>query len=203
MSKKNVAEEVNKRIKDLLDQKAAELLSLKEKIDDAEKEKAKAEADMEKATKDTDLTTYTRAKKAICDSASAVEMYSTRYKQLETKGFVSEEESDEVFDSLKAYEKELSEEYESEVRPLLEKLDEINKKYKADIAEAENTMRMWERDIHLNYRSDYATYPNGTNRSDHPVPIRPRPYLGCALSERVYNFLLVEEGMRIRYGKEG
>lgn len=191
--KRNVAEEVSKRISELKEGKAAELLTLKTKIDVAEQALNKAEAEMRKATENTDLKAYTEAKHKADEGAAAVEMYTARYKQLETKSFVSEEESDLVFDSLETYEKELTEEYQKNMQPILQKLAEINKSYKNDISTAEQTIKAWESEIHANYRSKYTTYVDGSHRSDRPVPMRPRPYLGCDLSERVYHFLAAEK----------
>lgn len=190
---RNVVEEVNERIKNLKEKKASELLSLQIKIDEAEQAKAQAENEMAKAIENTELSAYTEAKNKKADCAAAVEMFTARYNQLQAKEFVSEADSDAVIDSIKAYEEELSAELEKDVKPLLQKLAEINKVYKDKVFEAEQTMKAWTSDIHANYRSSVTTFSDGSKRSERPVPVRNYAYLGNPLSERLYHFLSNEQ----------
>ena len=189
----NVTEEVKAKIEAFQKQRTIDLLDLNAKIDDAKKHEQEAKEAMKKATEVTDLNAYAIAKNKMTESTTAVEMYEARYKQLKEREFVTEEESDGVIKSLLDYEDLLSSEYETKVGAILQDLLKVTTDYKKGISDTESVITRWTSSVHANYRSKHTRYPNGTNRSDNPVPVHASPYLGSDLSERVYYFLKNED----------
>jgi len=189
MAKQNLVEQTNARIKELVDNKAAELLTIQAKVTDARTQKEAAVLAIKDATEKTDLEAYDKAKAEKKAADSAIEMYSARYKMLEEKDFVTEEESDKTIDSLLAYEEELAAEYEAAIQEPLKALVKLQKEYKEAVQAAERTITKWTSTIHENHRSVGTTYANGTNRSEAPVPVHRTPYEGCNASGAMRNAL--------------
>lgn len=186
---KNVAQDVQKRIVSLEKGKASELLAIQLKIDESKKSAVAAQRAMATATAATDLKGYQKAKAENGDALDALEMYQKRYTQLKENDFVTERESDSVIDSLLKYEEDLSAEYRENVLEPLTDLKAIHDAYEAAIKETEDVIRAWTNRIHANYRSETATYADGSNRSKTPVPVRNTPYFGCKESLTIGNFL--------------
>lgn len=192
MAKKqtNVALEVQDRMKELTDQRVADLKKIHTKKEEAEEQKKKAEEDLADATARMDLDAYEKAKAAVHSAQTAIDMYAARYEQIRKLEMISEEESDQVIDSVKEYEARLEKDFMKAIAEPLKQLHQIVDEYKDTVAEAEQTLHMWEQYVHANYRSPGTIYAaTGTDRSPVPVPIRRLPYTGCKEANSLNDFL--------------
>lgn len=186
---KNTAKEVLERIEKLQNNKMAQLETIYQKALDAGNAAAEADQIMKQAAEELDLATYSKAKSDLEKANVAAEMYSKRYEQLEHKEFMSETESDNVIDSLLAYEKELAVEYEKKIVAPISTMNKIHLEYVEAVQETETAIESWCANIHANYRSEGTTYADGTNRSQSPVPVHRLPYTGCGKSKLIGSFL--------------
>ena len=107
MPKKNKAQEVQKRIKEMMDKKQGELAQINDKKTEAQTRKEAAELAIQKATEIMDLEAFEEAKQEKHKAQTAIDMYSGRYKQLAAQEYISEAESDRVIDELLPYEQDL------------------------------------------------------------------------------------------------
>ena len=174
---KNVVKATQARIQELKDKKAAELEHIDNEMKLAIREIEAANKEMQAAMEVTDSEAYGKAKKKQLEARDRREMYSGRYKQLKDCEYLTEIESDRVIDELLNYEEELSTAYEGQVAEILRNLRSIHDKYVKDRTETENTINIWTREIHANYRSfgltSYLDETTGlrTNRSPRPIPV--------------------------------
>lgn len=174
---KNVVKATQARIQELKDKKAAELEHIDNEMKLAIQEVDAANKAMQAAMEVTDVEAYGEAKKKQLEARNKREMYSGRYQQLKACEYLSETESDRVIDALMDYEKELSTAYEDQVAEILRNLRAIHDKYSKAKTETENTINIWTREIHANYRSfglsNYLDEATGlrTDRSPRPIPV--------------------------------
>ena len=189
MAKKNLIAEIRERITDMQTTKANELKTVWEKKTQAETEKEAAELALKNATAVMDLEAYEEARAKKHKAQTAIDMYSSKHKQIETQEYISEEESDKVIASILDYEEERAAEFKADLAKLLKPAADLLATYEADIREAEDTIRLWTDNIHANYRSMTTTYQDGTNRCPKPVPVRNLPYNGCSEAAILKTFL--------------
>lgn len=189
MAKKNLIAEIRERITDMQTTKANELKTVWEKKTQAETEKEAAELALKNATAVMDLEAYEEARAKKHKAQTAIDMYSSKHKQIETQEYISEEESDKVIASILDYEEERAAEFKADLAKLLKPAADLLATYEADIREAEDTIRVWTDSIHANYRSMTTTYQDGTNRCPKPVPVRNLPYNGCSEAAILKTFL--------------
>ena len=190
MAKKNIAQEVQARIHEMQESKAAQLKEIQDKQTEAQTQKEAAALAMKDATERMDLDAYEEAKQAKHKAQTALDMYSGRYTQIKQQEYISEKESDEVIASLLAYEKQLAEDFKAAASPHLLALKEILQEYKGAVQDTENTINTWHREIHANYLSQTTTYAEtGTNRSPNPIPVHTTPYTGCSEAHRLNEYL--------------
>lgn len=189
MAKKNLIAEIRERITDMQTTKANELKTIWEKKTQAETEKEAAELALKNATAVMDLEAYEEARAKKHKAQTAIDMYSSKHKQIETQEYISEEESDKVIASILNYEEERAAEFKADLAKLLKPAADLLATYEADIREAEDTIRLWTDNIHANYRSMTATFQDGTNRFPKPVPVRNLPYNGCNEATILKTFL--------------
>ena len=183
--KENALEMAKKQKHDLTEKKSADLRDIQVKICAAKTQAEEADAAMKSATETMNLEEYEKAREAKRKAKIAIDMYSSRYAQLQGQQLISEEESDKVIDSLLEYEDQIAERYKADIAGPLKTLNELTKAYRAEVADTEETIRAWSRDIRPNYstrgtmsRIDPETGER-TDRSDHPVAVHQIPYLGC------------------------
>lgn len=186
---KNIAKEILTKIEDMKSEKARELEVIFDKAKEAGLLAEKAEKDMRDAYERLDLAAYEKAKNAKATAETAAEMYGLRGRQLEEREFLTEEESDATIDALKGYEEELAFEFKKAIEEPIRKLSELQKHYAEAVTEAELAIKRWTSEIHRNYRSEGTRYPDGSNRSPVPIPVRNVPYSGCGESAMVESFL--------------
>lgn len=189
MAKKNLITEIRERITDMQTTKANDLATVWEKKTQAETEKEAAELALKNATAVMDLEAYEEARAKKHKAQTAIDMYSSKHKQIETQEYISEEESNKVIDSILAYEEDLADTFRTELEKLLKPAAELLANYETDVRNAEETLRSWTDNIHANYRSMTTTYQDGTNRSPKPVPVRNLPYTGCKEAAILKTFL--------------
>lgn len=186
----NTAEKVRKRAAEMTEAKTKQLLEIRQKQDELRGDLERAEAAVKEATEKMDLDAFEKAKEAKSKAETGLDMYGRRYEQLRRQEMISEKESDEVIKSLLDYEDSLETEFKQAILAPLEALADLTREYRAAIQEAESTIKLWEQDIHANYRSETATFAEtGTNRSPRPIPVHPIAYIGCGEAERIHIFL--------------
>lgn len=186
----NTAEKVRKRAAEMTEAKTKQLLEIRQKQDELRGDLERAEAAVKEATEKMDLDAFEKAKEAKSKAETGLDMYGRRYEQLRRQEMISEKESDEVIKSLLDYEDSLETEFKQAILAPLEALADLTREYRAAIEEAESTIKLWESDIHANYRSETATFAEtGTNRSPRPIPVHPIAYIGCREAETVHTFL--------------
>lgn len=195
MAKQDVLQEVKNRITEMQDNKAAQLLEIRQKQGELHTQIEMASLAMKTATEEMNVDAYAEAKDAKRKAQTALDMFNGRYKQIENQEYVSEQESDKVIDSLLEYEEQLAEDFKAAAAVHLKKLAELLKDYKAAVQDTENTLTAWQRDIHANYntrgamtRTDPLTGEQ-THRSERPIAVHSMPYRGCAEAERLEQYL--------------
>ena len=195
MAKENILKGVKARMKELRDVKAEEMETIRQKQDEARGKIEAAGLAMKTATEAMDVDGYERAKNDKRRARTALDMYDARAAQLTKKELISEEESDKIIDSLLAYEEDLAVIYRDAVAEVLRKLAEVHEAYTSEISDVEDTIKIWERDIHPNHstrgRSLYLDESTGqySDRSKTPVPVRVTPYTGCSEAQVIDEFL--------------
>lgn len=183
---KTTLQEVQERIKEMKDRKAADLEVLRTKQAEAQANRDAAQKAIKDATASMDLDAYQEAKDAIAKWQTAIDMYSGRHAQIEQKEFVTEEESTNVLASLVAYNDKLAETFRTALAEQLKALKALADNYAASVRETDQALEVWQRDIRANYISATAVYADGTRRSPRPVPISVRK---CAEAERLTEYL--------------
>lgn len=182
---KNTTAAVKEKMAALKNAKNSELAKISTELTAARTEKTEQQKALKEATENTNFEEYEKAKAGILRASTKIEMLTARYDQIKNKEFVTEKESDETIDAIKAYENELGKKYNEAIAEPLRILEKLTADYNAAIMDAENTMRIWTSEIHANYRSETTTYRNGTNRSDTPVPVRNLRYEGVGSSNLI------------------
>ena len=195
MAKNNTVSKVKEQIRKFIEDREREIGEIDQHIANAEADKATAEAALKAAIETTNQNDYKTAKAAISEAESAIEMYSARRDQLVKKEFISERESNEVIDSILEYEQELAESFKAAESVLVKKLADLHEEYRAAVIDAENTLLVWQSDIHANYIARVGTMyfdeitGSYTNRSKNPIPVRVKPYFGCDEADQLREFL--------------
>ena len=189
MTKNNFIDDVNRKMDEMLKRHRAELQSIDDQKKSALDEIAELQKTMDEAQRNIDAEAYLKASDAVRILATKIEMLDKRRAQHEHKELVTEEESDQMIRSILAYEDEIADQYEKDVKEPIRKLRSINDAYRADVSYCEATIKRWTSNIHPNYRSETTTYADGTNRSSTPVPVHAIPYFGSAISQRISEFL--------------
>lgn len=195
MAKKTVLEEVKARMQEMQDKKAGELQAIHEKKTEAQTQKEAAELALKEATERMDLDAYEEAKTARRKAQTAIDMYGGRYSQISKQEYISEEESDKVIDSLLEYEEQLAADFRRAAAEYFRQLEALLKEYRSEVADVENTLTRWQRDIHANYNTRGATSyfdeftGQYTGRSKDPYPVHKYVYTGCAEAQRLYDYL--------------
>ena len=192
---KNALKEAQKLIKDFRGKRAEDLEAIRLKLKEYNDVLETVKKTMDEATEVMDLSGYEKAKSEKKTAEAAIEMYSTRYRQIETAEYTTEEKSDEFIDGVLSYEQERGEQFKTEAEKLYTSLRELLETYLSDIAEAEAVINEWTTTIHANYRSATTTYADGSHRAPHPVPVHSAPFKGCkeALRLEMY-FRDIDEG---------
>lgn len=189
MTKRNITEEVQQRMQEMISKKQSDLEEIRKKQATVKAQLNTANLAIKDATESMDIDAYERATAAKGKAQTALDMYNGRYLQLQKQEYISEVESDKVIDSLKAYEDQLAEDFRKDIAPLLKKLAVLHTTYIQAVKETEGTMQEWTSAIHYNYRTEGALYANGTNRNDKPQPVRLTPYNGCGEAETLGKYL--------------
>lgn len=183
MRKENAVTKVNDMITELTERKASQLAEIQRALGVARVDEEKAEQAMKEATERMDHEAYTKAERARAGAQSRIEMYSTRYLQLQSNEYVTEEESDRMIRSILDYEEKREEEFRKALKPKLESLTALLNEYRVDVASAEETLNTWTTVIHANYRTIDGT------RNKKSFPVHVVPYTGCNEALRLGEYL--------------
>ena len=186
---KNVAKEVQDKIRELIDARNQTVTDLLEKIEEERRAEAAAQEEIDKATAAIDFEMNHKAQQDKAAAAERRTLMQRRLDQMNGRKQVTETESDEVIASLLQYEKDLETAFTEDVSTPLAALEKICKDYREKVWETENTINDWTREIHPNYLTPSRTYPDGTHRSPTPVPVHIMAYSGSVLSDQIDNFL--------------
>lgn len=189
MRKKEItttAEDVQEKIEELTKKKKEDLEAAQNNLAEAESNLAQVEEKLKEASANMDLDAYQSLQDEKKRYEQAIEMYRGRQEQLANQEIISEQDSDEVIDSLINYELETTQNFLAEVFSRVPELREITDRYTRNIGETEQTILRWCNEVHANYRTFGRTTRRDpvtgtmTDRSPHPVPVRITPYAGCA-----------------------
>lgn len=176
-------ENVKKQMHTLKAKKQSDLSEIRQKSEAAVKQRKEAVAAIEKAAERLNIEEYEQAKQAEHKAQTLIDLLGKRFIQIQQEKLIPENESDAVIDSLLKYESDLESGLTEAVKEPLNRLNELVNNYLSEVKETEECIKDWTTDIHKNYRSATATYRDGTNRSATPLPVHPKPFLGCKLSE--------------------
>lgn len=168
----DVIRETREKIDQLVKARRDSIVEAAVRVEEARADVVKAEKAMEAATMNMDAPAYEKAQAEKRSAESRLEMYLKRQEQLDTLEYVSEAESDAVIDALLDHKKDLEAAFSRDIAGPIAKLRGIYEKYNADVKETEALIREWTASVHLNYRMPGTTFPDGTNRSPGPVPVR-------------------------------
>lgn len=186
----NKAKEISQKINELISGKADELAAIDAEIVKADEDAEKAREAARTATEATDINAYEKARSALYNAQTRLEMYRARRMMLEQKDFVSEAESDAVIDDLLKYEADIKAEFEDAVRPHIDELRRLYNEYRQNVVDAETVITTWTSSIRANRRTfGTTTYADGTSVSPEAVPVHRAVYLGGDVAERIYSFL--------------
>lgn len=186
----NKAKEIKEQIDKLISGKADELAAVDAEIVKADEDAEKAREAARTATEATDINAYEKARSALYNAQTRLEMYRARRMMLEQKDFVSEAESDTVIDDLLKYEDDIRQEFEDAVRPHIDELRRLYNEYRANVSDTEKAISEWTTMIRANHRTfGRTTFADGTSRSPEPIAVHNTPYLGGDTAEKVYSFL--------------
>lgn len=195
MAEQNTMQKVQEQIKQLKDIRKQDLLKIQIELNEAQAELKAADLDIKKATESMDYDAYEAAIRRKNRAQFAIDMYSGRYRQLEDKEYISEEESDRVIDSLLAYEEEITAKFEENIKVPLKTLEKLQADYEQEIDAIETTMRTWQGDIHANYNTRGATMYKDektgkmTYRSNRAIPVHRTRYEGSEASQLLRDIL--------------
>lgn len=186
---KNRAKEVQAKIKELIDTREQTIAAIREKIEGERRAEAAAQEAIDKATAALDFEMNHKAQEDRAAAAERRALLQRRFDQMRSRKQVTEEESNEVIESLLQYEKDLAAAFEEDVSAPLAALAKLCKEYREKVQETEDTINNWTHEIHPNYLSPSTTYPDGTHRAPQPVPVHRVAYFGCDLSRQIDAFL--------------
>lgn len=186
---KNRAKEVQAKIEALIDAREQTAAAILEKLEGERRAEAAAQEAIDKATAALDFEMNHKAQQDKAAAAERRALLQRRFDQMRSGRPVTEEESNEIIESLLQYEKDLAAAFEEDISAPLAALAKLCKEYREKVQETEDTINNWTREIHPNYLSPSTTYPDGTHRAPQPVPVHRTPYLGSKLSSQLDNFL--------------
>lgn len=187
---RDTIEEIRQKADVILEDKAIELKEINAKINNISQELSEMHKDLSKAINDTNEAEFKKISKKITELDNTLLMYHTKREQLQRNEFISESESDAVIDRLLSLQDENADCYSEELKPHLEAVLEISKKYWDDMIAIESLITHWSAHIHANYNTRGKVIKNGSTRMDYPVPVRTVAYMGCK------EFKLIEDVLR-------
>ena len=146
-------EAVRQKITELVQAKADTLAEIEKNKNAALAQIAQSGKDIRSATEAMDITAFEAAKAEQHRAKMALEMYDGRFAQISKRQYVTEQESDEVLDSLAAYGDQIADKFKSDVVGPLKKLQDILSAYLAERKAIDDTMLTWQNQIFPNYRA--------------------------------------------------
>lgn len=190
-----VLNEVRTKMDGMIEKKRQELAEIRQKMDDAKRQAAEADAALKRATEHTDLKAYEKARSEKASAQTALEMFSGRYGQIENQEYISEEESLQVINGLFEYEKSVTAEFKAALADQLRQLVTLRDEYQ----EEENLIRATLTEWHENIRTNYSTFGQSsridpetgerTDKSDRPVSPLSVVQIGCGDVVELGNYL--------------
>ena len=195
MKKQTILKDVQARIKDIQAKRSAELAEIRDRQAEARTQIEAASLAMKEATEVLNVDEYEKAKTDKRKWQTALDMYNARYAQIQQQELVTEADSDSVINSLLQYEEDLAQEFKQAIAEPLQALKKLLTEYADEVQEVENTLDLWQEDIHPNYStrggSSFVDPNTGerTDRSAVPVPVHRLPYTGCEDAAQLKTYL--------------
>ena len=192
---RTVLDEVRELMRQLQEDKAAQLETIRQKQEETRSRIEAAGLAMRQATEEMDAEAYDKAKTEREKANDALAMYTGRFEQITAQEYISEADSDNAIESLLAYEDQLAEDFKAAAAGHLAALAELLNTYREAVTATEWTLTEWQRDIHANYntRGGTAYYDaitgQHTYRSSNPVPVHAAPYAGCSEAVQLGEYL--------------
>ncbi len=179
-------ETVKEQIETLLNNRAEALQRVNEAREKLSEEIERLSQEKERAVEAMDEAGYSEISSKLIKARTALEMYGKKADQLRRDKLVTEQESDDVIESLIQYEQDLEQSFAADVQEIMDKLSERQAEHNQAWKEAEGVLLDWVTNIHENYRSRYTRYADGTDRADKPVPVHPYgTYNGGSINNQV------------------
>ena len=173
-------EAVEKRMIEVIQQRENDLQTIDDELTMINQQVAAEDQAMKAATERMDVGAYEAAKQNRQKLLTRAEMYQARRNQVYQKELVSETESVEAIESLKAEAQALAVSFENKIEKALGGLREEYTKYMTEAGTIQRVASAWTGNVRANYLSDTTTYRDGTNRSKNPVPVRLHQSKGAA-----------------------
>ena len=192
---KTALEEVKDRMRELKEQRASELQTIQQKMQEAEAKIDTEGRAMQQAIETMDEEAYIKAKQEKQRARLAHEMYKGRYSQIMKQELISEADSDAVIDSLLSYEGQLAADFAQDIAGPMRDLAQLYTAYTDEVKSVELTLLAWQQHIHKNYRTRggtvYTDEVTGetTDRSKTPIPVHTTPYTGSPKAAQLGDFL--------------
>lgn len=156
---KNPLIETQKKMDDLKRKRTAALAEIEKKKTDAENELLTAQEEIEEATGKMDLTAYEKASARKQKAQTALDMYSLRYEQIKKEECITDQESEEILNSLIKYEKQLEKVLTNEANDTILKLLSAIEVYLSEVDKTQKIYREWIYTIHARQPGMY--HPEG------------------------------------------
>lgn len=190
-SLKEQVAEIGKKLEELKEKKANDRAYIARRITEERMRVELAQSNLDKAIRDMDEKAYKKYNAEVTDARTNLELYEERNSQINNIEYVTEGESDEVFNTLLKYEDALQADFEEKFVAALQELKKIYEPYFDEVYETELILRSWEKDIKPNFRY-LRKDENGNyygNRADHPVSIHFSAYIGSERADKLRNFV--------------
>lgn len=189
-------ERIKTKMQELISEKERDYALIETKRAAALKQLKASEEALEAASANMDAAAFDQASQEKHRAETVLAMCAAKSEQIKAHRYISEAESDQVIDELLAYEDQLAADFVKAAGKLLDKLDECQKNYAAEVQEVEQIITTWCSQIHPNYRARHGTtyYRDGkqTDRADRPIPVHndyAGGYKGCQASILIENNL--------------
>lgn len=199
----NIVEKTQKRIADLLSTREKTISEINARLETLAADIAEQRKALQGATERLDADAYSKAKASIEMLTTQEEMLRARFTQITTAEYVTEEESENTIAALLDYERELEKTFFDKATDIIAELKKLCEKQREDAAEAEKTLLAWTQQIRPNYISPTTTYPDGTRKSQRPVPVHPGGYHGGDVLVRINNFITENFDAALRNRDDG
>lgn len=188
---KDQVEEIREKLANLKEKKISDKQNIERRITEERLRVQISQDNLDKAIREMDEKNYKKYKAETADARDNLELYEARYKQIGNIEYVTEAESDEVFNILLKYEDELEADFEEKFGVVLQELKKIYEPYFEEAYATEELLREWEHDIKRNFRH-LRKDENGNyygNRENYPIAVHNMAFTGADRANKLRDFV--------------